>query len=261
MLLQVYDSTLDFTVTQSGKKSKKVNGLYKPDTHEIILHNKNFNSENQLIYTALHEYTHHVIAEKQLELNGSAYIPNAKVHTQAFWAKFQELLTIAEDKGFYKLDISGNQELVALTEKIKKDYLEANGRLMQEFGRLLLKAHTLCESANIRYEDYVDRILCLPRTSARDITRVGTVDVNPAVGFDNMKMISAIKTSDGRSDAQNKILKGTSPVTVREMMRHKSQEEPDDPKTKLEKEKQRLSKTIEHLQQRLNFVEESLANL
>ena len=47
MLLQIEDTKIDFTVTMSGKESKKVNGLYKPDTHEIILHNLNFKSDNQ----------------------------------------------------------------------------------------------------------------------------------------------------------------------------------------------------------------------
>lgn len=261
MLLDIASSNLDFTVTQSGKESKRVNGLYKPDTHEIILHNKNFKAESELVYTAIHEYTHHLIAEEQLEINGSSYMPNAKVHTENFWAKFHSLLKIAEEKNYYSIDIDSNPELKELTENIQKNYLEANGKLMQEFGRLLAKAHVLCQQANIRYEDYIDRVLCLPRNSARDITRVGRVtDVDPAIGFDNMKMISTIKKSDQRNQAQEQILSGESPVTVRSMMKQKCQE-PVDKKTKLEKEKNRLNKTIAQLQQRLDFVEEALATL
>ena len=40
MLLKIEDTELDFSVTFTGKESKKVNGLYKPDTHEILLHTK-----------------------------------------------------------------------------------------------------------------------------------------------------------------------------------------------------------------------------
>ena len=261
MLLDISPSSLEFTVTQSGKESKRVNGLYKPDTHEIILHNKNFKTENELVYTAVHEYTHHLIAEEQLALNGSYYMPNAKVHTENFWVRFHSLLKIAEEKKYYSLDIEASPELKELTEKIRKEYLEVNGKLMQEFGRLLAKAHELCQNANIRYEDYIDRVLCLPRNSARDITRVGAVsDINPSIGFDNMKMISAIKKSDERSSAQEKILSGESPATVRSLMKNKCQSETD-PKQKLEKEKNRLTKTIAQLQQRLEFVEESLASM
>ena len=261
MLLDISPSSLEFTVTQSGKESKRVNGLYKPDTHEIILHNKNFKTENELVYTAVHEYTHHLIAEEQLALNGSSYMPNAKVHTENFWVRFHSLLKIAEEKKYYSLDIEASPELKELTEKIRKEYLEVNGKLMQEFGRLLAKAHELCQNANIRYEDYIDRVLCLPRNSARDITRVGAVsDINPSIGFDNMKMISAIKKSDERSSAQEKILSGESPATVRSLMKNKCQSETD-PKQKLEKEKNRLTKTIAQLQQRLEVVEESLASM
>ena len=40
-LLEIEESKLDFTVTLTGKESKRVNGLYKPETREILLHNKN----------------------------------------------------------------------------------------------------------------------------------------------------------------------------------------------------------------------------
>ena len=55
-LTKLYDCKEDFTVTMSGKASSRVNGLYKPLTHEIILHNKNFKNDNQLMYTAVHEF-------------------------------------------------------------------------------------------------------------------------------------------------------------------------------------------------------------
>lgn len=263
ILLDIAPTNLDFTVTQTGKESKRVNGFYMPDTHEIFLHNKNFKNDNQLVYTAVHEYTHHLTAEELLETTGNAgTVYNAKVHSQQFWAKFNELLQIAEEKGYYKLDWESNAELVELTEKIKKDYLEANGRMMQEFGKLLIKAHMLCEEANIRYEDYIDRVLCLPRNTAKDITKVGKVEVNPAIGFDNMKVVASVHKKDDRAEVEKEFLEGKSPVSVREMMKQKAcAAQKMDPKDKLEKEKNRLEKTIAQLTQRLEYVEESLANM
>ena len=67
MLLDIQPSKLEFTVTMTGKESSRVNGLYKPETREILLHNKNFKTENELVYTAIHEYTHHLINEEQIE--------------------------------------------------------------------------------------------------------------------------------------------------------------------------------------------------
>jgi hypothetical protein len=48
-LLSIADAPMEFTVIFSGKKSKKVNGLYKPDSREIILHNKNFGDDENLL--------------------------------------------------------------------------------------------------------------------------------------------------------------------------------------------------------------------
>lgn len=59
-LLQLEKVDTDFTVTFSDRKSKKVDGLYYPDRREIIIHNQNFVDENQLMYTAIHEYAHHI---------------------------------------------------------------------------------------------------------------------------------------------------------------------------------------------------------
>lgn len=256
ILLDIKETKIDFTVTLTGKESKRVNGLYKPDTREILLHNKNFKTDNELIYTAVHEYTHHLINEE----HGKAMLHEMKVHTKEFWTRFHELLEIAEQKGYYTLDIKISPELEKLTEKIRSEYMETNGKLMHEFGVLLAKAHALCDKANIRYEDYIDRVLCLSRTVAKDITKVGMTHINPAVGFDNMKKIASIKEDDKRAAAEQQILAGKSPDTVLSLMKRKAHEETDE-RTKLEKEKERLSKTIAQLTQRLQFVEESLAQM
>ena len=221
LLLDICDTKLDFTVIQSGKESRRVNGLYKPDTHEIILHNKNFKTDNEMIYTAVHEYAHHLLTEEALATMGDTALPNARVHTQAFWAKFNELLIIAEKKGYYALNIQSSPELEKLTEEIRKNYLEKNGELMQEFGRLLAKA----------YEDYIDRVLCLPRNSARDIRKLGMENVNPALGYDNMKFVASLKNPDDRSAAEKQLLHGGSPDSVRALMRRKSSDDADDKKT------------------------------
>ncbi|MCH5291158.1 MAG: hypothetical protein J1D88_05265 [Treponema sp.] len=261
MLLDIQNTSLEFSVVQSGKESKRVNGLYKPDTREIILHNKNFKTENELIYTAVHEYTHHIINEEQIQASGGREPPHqARSHTNYFWAKFNELLELAEQKGYYRIDIADSPELKALTDEIRKKYIEPNGQLMIEFGKALIKAQALCEQANIRYEDYIDRVLQLPRTTAKSVTKVGLLpSENAVLGYDNMKIVAAIKKPNERARAQEAIKSGKSPDSVIAMMKRKASQ--IDPKTKLEKERERLTKTISELTQRLEFVEESLANM
>ncbi len=260
LLLQIEDTALDFTVTLTGKESKKVNGLYKPDTCEILLHNKNFSNDNQLIYTAIHEYTHHLLNEEQIARNGSGSRPRySRVHTNAFWARFHGLLEAAERQGLYRIGIETSPELEALTETIRTKYLEQNGILMQEFGQLLIQAHELCRAAGIRYEDYIDRVLCLPRAAAASIAKVSAAHLNPAMGYENMKLVAGIADEQKRSTAAQEILSGKSPDSVRFMMKRKAAE--TDEKTRLEKEKTRLEKTISQLSARLEQVEASLAHM
>ena len=91
MLLELEKTDIDFTVTMTGKESKKVNGLYKPTTHEILIHNLNFKNDNQLMYTAIHEYTHHLINVRN-EKNGISSQKGEKSHTTEFWAKMDDLV-------------------------------------------------------------------------------------------------------------------------------------------------------------------------
>ncbi len=262
ILLDICPCEIDFTVTQTGKESKRVNGFYKPDTHEIFLHNLNFKSDNMLVYTAVHEYTHHLCTIEKQE-NDPSYGKACKVHTQEFWAKFGDLLKIAEEKGYYSIGWESNEELKVLTQDIKENYLAKNGQLMQEFGKKLARAFDLCQEADIRYEDYIDRVLCLPRNAAKDIRKVAAIEVNPAIGFENMKVVASVRKKDDRAQVEQEFLAGgKSPSSVREMMKQKSaQANGTDPKTKLEREKSRLEKTIAQLTQRLEYVEESLASL
>ena len=262
ILLDIEQTNIDFTVTQTGKESKKVNGFYKPETHEIFLHNANFKTDNMLIYTAVHEYTHHVITVRKQEADPT-FVPTSRCHTQEFWATFGDLLKKAEDKGYYKIGWEENPELKELTIDIKTNYLAKNGELMKEFGKKLSKAYTLCQEAEVRYEDYIDRVLCLHRTSANDIRKVASVDIDPSIGFDNMKVVAKVKKPEERKAIEQEFLDGgKSPSSVREMMKLKSsQNKEEDPKEKLEKEKKRLEKTIAQLTQRLEFVEESLGNM
>jgi len=134
---------------------------------------------------------------------------------------------------------------------------------MQEFGKKLARAMELCKEANIRYEDYIDRVLCLPRKSELEIRKIGAVEVNPSIGFENMKVVASVKKKDERQAVEQQFVEGgKSPASVREMMKQQNAKaRGEDPKIKLEREKTRLEKTIAQLTQRLEYVEESLASM
>ena len=252
ILLQVEESELEFSVTFTGKASKKVNGLYKSDTHEILLHNKNFSVDNELLYTAIHEYTHHRLCE----LDGTR---SGRVHTQRFWSYFHRLLQKAEEKGLYKIAMEESPELLELTDTIRTTIMAEDGKLMKELGRLLSKARVLCKQAGVRYEDYIDRVLCLPRASAATIEKIHAFDVKPELGYEAMKVVANIANPDKLAAAEDLFLQKHSPAFVRDSVKNKPQDE--DPRRKLENEKRRIERTIVSLQARLSELEDTLAKM
>ena len=256
-LLSIEDAPLEFPLVFSGKKSRKVNGLYKPDSREIVIHNRNFShddkatADNMLLYTAIHEYAHHLHS-----CSKGGKLP-ARAHTSEFWAIFHALLEKAESKKIYRDVFADSPELAELTEKIRQKYLLENGTLLKEMGKQLLHAHELCTTIGVRFEDYVDRMLRIPRTAANIAIKVFNYDLNPETGADNMRFIAGIRNGDDRRAAETALLKGKSPDTVKTAILKKTKDE--DPLSQLAKEKERLERTIESLSKRLEEVKKELA--
>jgi len=277
-LLLIEEPPLDFSVIFSGKRSRKVNGLYKPESREIIIHNRNFidtNSSgdsggnkakgvngNLLIYTAIHEYAHHLHACAR---GGNL---SQRAHTAEFWAIFHGLLEKAEKKKIYKNPFSGSRadevsrELEELTETIRKKYLFENGNLVKGLGSLLLKAQELCLALGGRYEDYIDRVLRIPRQAAKLAIRMFQYNLNPETGADNMRFLAGIPNEEKRFSAEESLLDGKSPDTVKIALRQKPGQKPEkeDSRLILEKEKLRLERTIDTLKKRLEEVKKELLN-
>jgi hypothetical protein len=253
-LLMIEDAPLEFALVFSGKKSSRVNGLYKPQTREIIIHNRNFTpddaGQNLLLYTAIHEYAHHLHA---CQRGGTL---SAKAHTSAFWAIFHGLLEKAEAKKVYRDVFSVSPELLKLTEYIRGNFLKANGALVKEMGKHLLKAQKLCTEIGVRFEDYVDRMLRIPRAAATAAVKMFEYGLKPDTGADNMRFLASIRDGDERKAAEAALIKGKSPDTVKVQVRGKS--EAPAPAESLEKEKARLERTIAALTKRLEEVNREL---
>jgi hypothetical protein len=249
-LLAIEEAPMEFTVLLSGKQCRKVNGLYKPESREIIIHNRNFKDDNLLIYTAIHEYAHHLHACSR---GGKL---SSRAHTAEFWAILHGLLEKAEAKDIYKNVFAGSPELEELTGLIRKKYLYENGSLVKELGMHLLRADELCTAMGARFEDYVDRVLCIPRIAAKMAIKMYQYNLDPAVGSDNMRFLAGIKNEADRSAAENALLAGKSPDSVKIQAARKPAE--TDPRLLLEKEKLRLERTIAALSKRLQEVEQEL---
>jgi hypothetical protein len=249
MLVSLENAPLEFTIVFSGKSSKKVNGLYKIETREILIHNRNFTDDNLLIYTAIHEYAHHIHACTR---NGKLPV---RAHTSEFWAVFHRLLERAEEQGVYRNVFAASPELNALTKIIQSKFLAENGEMVKNFGEKLLQAQELCAKIGGRFEDYIDRVLRIPRPAATTAIKTFQYNLNPAVGADNMRYLAGVKNDEERTAAEKALLEGKSPDTVK--MSFKKPAEADTHE-RLVHEKERIERTIDTLSKRLNEITQEL---
>src|SRR4030042_5347219 len=191
-LIRLEPDVEDFTVTFSGKTSKKVDGLNKPESREIIIHNKNHEDDNILMYTAIHEYAHHI------QFCRSATVVTSRSHTTVFLDIMHRLLFKAEEMGIYVNIFEKDPELVELAGRIRDNYLDANAVLMKNFGEILTEAQKLCMKKHASFDDFMDRVLKLPRATARTLIKIYGADIDPRIGYENMKTVASIRDDDIR---------------------------------------------------------------
>ena len=252
ILLQLKEDVQEFSVIFTGKKSKKVDGLYKPLTREIIIHNRNTEDQNAIVYTAIHEFAHHV------HVSSSIVPVSRRAHTKEFWAILHSLTDKAEQIKVYSNKFKTEPEFKTLTIEIKDRFILKNGELMKAFGKLLLKAYELCHKYDMSFDDYVDRELGLGRTAAKQIMGVYREDVNPLVGYENMKTLSRIKSGEDRKMAEEAFISGSSPDSVKSQFASNNSLT-EDPVLRLKKEKQRIERSIVNYNKRLAEIENSLS--
>lgn len=254
-LLRLRDDVEEFFLIFSGKSSKKVNGLYHPDTREIIIHNKNFENDNSLLYTAIHEFAHHI------HFTTSPVPVGPRAHTLEFRSILHRLLERAEEVGVYRSPFEEDPEFMAMTYTLKTRFLAKNGEIMKEFGAALTEAERLCRQRGARFDDYIERVLNMDRKTVSTLIKIHNFDLNPEIGFNNMATVAGFSNQEKREEAQRQFEAGKSPDTVKVGLRAKSEEQREDPVRKLEKERTRIQRTIRSLESKLTEVEQRLESL
>ena len=256
-LLELETEIEEFSLIFSGKTSKKVNGLYHPTEREIIIHNRNFTDDNLLMYTAIHEFAHHLhFCRSRL---GSAKPISARAHTVEFRAIFHDLLILAEKKKIYSNTLVLVDELRDLADTIRDRFMRVNGELMKDFGQALIEAEGLCQKHGARFEDFVERVLRIPRQTAGAIMKMRTMDLPADLGYENMKTLVGVRNIQSRQEALESFHQGASPDQVKQILRTREPATPKDPIQVLEQEKRRIEKSLTQLQQRLEELELQIA--
>jgi len=250
-LVKLRPTKSEFSLVFSGKKSSRVNGLYKPATREIIIHNRNFASGNDLLFTALHEYAHHIDCTE-----GMGKV-SARAHTVRFWATFHGLLRLAEASKLYTNPAKSDaftQMTTSLTGLITE-----SGRIMREIGALLIEAQGLCAKEGARFDDYVMRTLKLPMPWARAAMRAAALGLEPSLGAESMKAVASIKDDETRAATISALEGDESPQEVKAAKA--AERESEDLSQRLKEEKSRIARTIQKLLDREEEIERQLVEL
>lgn len=250
LLISIKPTETDFSVIMTGKESKKVNGFYKPDTHEIFIHNLNFQNENCLIYTAIHEYAHHLITVST-KINESK--KGSKVHNTQFWVTMDELLDIAIEKGLYQRKHSKEiEEKINAAKKLDQEI----AKLQQQLGSILHEIQELSEKEGERFEDITTHEIGLKQSTVKTSIKSSAIKINN-IGQDVLNICSKLNMNSTKTELVNQSIKeGKSVEQIKNIIQQNKKD--ISPIERLEKEKVRLEKTISQLNQRLEYVNEAL---
>jgi hypothetical protein len=240
----------DFTVIFSGKKKNTVNGLYFPATCEIVLHNRNFENDNALLFTAIHEYAHHIDSTEYAGCKGGA-----RAHTTRFWSIFHDLLDIAEKKKIYRGPDS-IAELADLTKSIEA-LIEESGRVLKKIGAALIEADEILKRNDGRLEDYLMRKLHQSMAWAKAAMSSSAYGLNEKIGTKNLEYVSTIRDPERRAEVENGLL--TNKTLAQVKINAGSVSEPEDIVERLKKEVARIEKTIDSLSRRRDEVKKELS--
>jgi hypothetical protein len=244
---EIHAPAFDYTVTFSGKHSKRVNGLYKPDKKEIILHNKNFENDNLLIYTAIHELAHHIcITEKGQR--------GARSHTALFWSTFHDLLDRAERQGVYTR--VHNKNLDALIQKAR-ELDKKIAELQRELGEVLIEINGTCEKDGIRAEDVFERDINLSRKTCNYSIKAATINVKENCGQDIQKLLTGNKKADTKNFIEGQYNEHKSVAQIQQGIQSIKMKELS-ARDRLIREKKCIEKTIISLEKRLLSITEEI---
>jgi len=253
-LLKLHKCKEKFSLSFSGKKNRRVNGLYFPADCKIVINNRNFEEgeagSNRMFYTAMHELAHHIQRTEHGE-------DKKRSHTKLFWSILDGLAGKAEELGLYRFDAA--PEIKALVDEAAQISAEI-AALQRKLGETLGKLHGACLRKGVRYEDVLKRKVKLSDRMETKLKKIAALPQLPAgTGFEMQEAIAAAKSEEQRDAAMRAASAGKSVAQAKQAAAG-PKKEADEMET-LVREQKRIKNTIATLQRRLEDVVKRIAKL
>jgi hypothetical protein len=132
---------------------------------------------------------------------------------------------------------------------------------MKDLGALFIQVQKLCEKHGARFEDYIERIVKLDRNTANTVMKIHSLNINPTVGYENMKILSRVREPEERKRLEEALEQGQSPDMIKHSLKMRKASLESGSSGAIEQllsEKQRLERTITSLRNRLTEIEKRL---
>ncbi|MDR0719463.1 MAG: hypothetical protein LBF78_07490 [Treponema sp.] len=249
-LLLLHTCAVEFNVLFSGKKSKKVNGIYK-NSRDIVIHNKNFTKDETLFYTAMHELAHHILVTEYNQ-------KGSRSHTRLFWRTFHDLVDKAESLGIYKQSIDDTaQKLIREARELSCQIAE----LQRKLGNVIIKLYEHCQKTGDRPEALLERNAQISRGTSGKAMLAARLDLPKELGADIQEAILSERSQENHIEMVKAGTEGKTVAQIKRAPAARAEKEDEGETERLIKEKGRLMKTIKTLVRRLNDVEKELDQL
>ncbi len=258
ILLQIKSEVPDFQVIFSGKERRKVDGLYKPDTQEIIIHNKNFKESHSLIFTAVHEFAHHILFHEE-GWNVS------KSHNTHFWNTFYDLLDEAEKKGLWIDPLKKEEELLKKIKEVQ-DSLSGVTKKEKDVGRDFIKVVELALNCGVEVNHICRRYLRMKPATMKHYVMLFVTNISSDLSPDASLEVSRIKNLEKRELLQASLTEGRTISQAKESILGRVETEESERDqiadmwqqiARLEKEVTKREHRIEELKAQIESIQES----
>jgi len=254
-LLKLHNCTEEFSIVFSGKKSVRINGLYKVNVKEILINNLNFEESeagiNLMFYTAMHEMSHHLQFTEHHQTG-------SRSHTKLFYSILDGLADKAEELGLYRCDIDPGVK--ALMEEAAGISAEI-AALQRKLGSVLNSLHSACLETGLRYEDIVKRKVILSARTEKKLKKITALSVPEGTGYETQEVIAGARNEEQRESMLKAAADRRSVDQVKQAgLIPKTRENEDDTESLL-REKGRIEKTIASLKNRLEDIMKRIKKL
>jgi hypothetical protein len=245
LLCKIRTPPRDFVLQFTHRRHRRINGTYTLADHLIKINNLNFLREDALLYTAIHEYAHHL-----------QYCARGKTsHNREFWTLFHDLLDEAIAKGLTASPPTTDKITEVETELrgLLREHADIEVRIAERMRAL----HTECAEIGVRTEFLVERRLQLPNNAARIYQKCASGSMGYQPGeYRNAEAMRLIATHGDAAEielrAGKTLVQAQSAAIGTEVI---------DPYEALRKERDQLSRRIGRLEERQEKVVQKMKQM